>query len=80
MRAEALLTEFDVLQELRPKPNAAMITEARRQPGWKILRSIPFLGPVRSKRFAAHELREIEEIVQDRCSGFLEAWNEHFGS
>lgn len=33
-----------------------------------------------SKRFAAHELREIEEIVQDRCSGFLEAWNEHFGS
>jgi uncharacterized protein DUF4160 len=33
-----------------------------------------------SKRFAAHELREIEEIVQDRHSDFLEAWNEHFGS
>ncbi len=29
-----------------------------------------------SKRFAAHE---IEQIVQDRCAGFLEAWNEHFG-
>jgi transposase len=24
-----------------------MITEARRQPGWKILRSMPFFGPVR---------------------------------
>jgi hypothetical protein len=33
-----------------------------------------------SKRFAAHELREIEQIVQDRRAGFLEAWNEYFGS
>ncbi|HEV7920695.1 MAG TPA: hypothetical protein VGR02_07880 [Thermoanaerobaculia bacterium] len=31
-----------------------------------------------SKRFAAHELREIEQIVQDRRGGFLEAWNEYF--
>jgi hypothetical protein len=31
-----------------------------------------------SKRFAAHELREIEQIVQDRCAEFLEAWNEYF--
>jgi transposase len=53
MRAEALLTELDVLQELRPKAKAAMITEARRQPGWKILRSIPFLGPVRVAQILA---------------------------
>jgi len=46
-RAEALFAELDVLQELRPKAKAAMIAEARRQPGWKILRSVPFLGPVR---------------------------------
>ena len=32
-----------------------------------------------SKRFAAHELREIEQIVQDRAAEFLEAWNEYFG-
>lgn len=31
-----------------------------------------------SKRFAAHELREIEQIVQDRRVDFLEAWNEYF--
>lgn len=31
-----------------------------------------------SKRFAAHELREIEQIVQDRRADFLGAWNEHF--
>lgn len=46
-RAEVLFAELDVLQELRPKAKAAMIAEARRQPGWKILRSVPFLGPVR---------------------------------
>ena len=46
-RAAALLTELDVLAELRPKAKAAMIGEARRQPGWKVLRSIPFLGEVR---------------------------------
>jgi transposase len=53
MRAEALLTELDVLQKLRPKAKAVMITEARRQAGWKILRSIPFLGPVRVAQILA---------------------------
>ena len=40
-----------------------------------------WLDPVEhadSKRFAAHELREIEQIVQDRRDDFLEAWNEYF--
>ncbi len=46
-RAAALLAQLDVLLELRPKAKAAMIEAARRQPGWKVLRSIPFLGPVR---------------------------------
>lgn len=32
-----------------------------------------------SKRFAAHELREMERIVQDHRAEFLEAWHEHFG-
>jgi len=53
MRAEALFAELDVLQELRPKAKAAMIAEARRQPGWKVLRSIPFLGPVRVAQILA---------------------------
>ncbi len=47
VRAAALLSELDLLLELRPKAKAAMLVEARRQPGWKILRSIPFLGPIR---------------------------------
>ena len=46
-RAEVLYAELDVLRELRPKAKAAMITEARRDPAWPVLRSIPFLGPVR---------------------------------
>ena len=48
VRAASLLTQLDLLLELRPKAKAAMIAAARRQPGWKSLRSIPFLGPVRT--------------------------------
>jgi len=46
-RAEALYAELDVLRELRPKAKAAMLAEARRDPAWRVLRGIPFLGPVR---------------------------------
>jgi hypothetical protein len=46
-RAEALLTQLDVLRVLRPKAKAAMIAEARRDPSWDVLRTVPFLGPVR---------------------------------
>jgi hypothetical protein len=47
VRAGSLLAQLDVLLELRPKAKAAMIGAARRQSGWKILRAIPFFGPVR---------------------------------
>jgi len=47
VRAATLFKHLDVLLELRPPAKAAMLTEARRQPGWKVLRSIPYLGPVR---------------------------------
>jgi hypothetical protein len=46
-RAEALYAELDVLLALRPKAKAAMFAEARRDPAWAVLRTIPFLGPVR---------------------------------
>jgi len=46
-RAEVLYAELDVLRALRPKAKAAMIAEARRDPAWPVLRTIPFLGPVR---------------------------------
>lgn len=47
LRAELLWTELDLLRTLRPKAKAAMIAEARRDPAWSVLCSIPFLGPVR---------------------------------
>jgi len=46
-RAEALYAELDVLRAWRPKAKAAMVAEARRDPAWAVLRTIPFLGPVR---------------------------------
>jgi transposase len=46
-RAQALYAQLDVLRELRPKVKAAMIAEARRDPAWNLLRTVPFLGPVR---------------------------------
>ena len=53
MRAQVLLQQLDLLLELRPAAKRAMTTEARRQPGWKILRSIPFLGDVRVAQILA---------------------------
>jgi transposase len=47
LRAEALLTELDLLRDLRPKAKAALVAEARKDPAWRILRTIPFMGPVR---------------------------------
>jgi len=47
LRAEGLYAELGLLQELRPKAKAAMLAEARGDPAWPVLRSIPFLGPVR---------------------------------
>ncbi len=46
-RAEALYAELDLLQGLRSRAKEAMIAEARRDQAWPVLRSVPFLGPVR---------------------------------
>ena len=46
-RAEILLTELDLLRELRLKAKDAMVAEARRDPDWAVLKQIPFYGPVR---------------------------------
>ena len=46
-RAEALYAELEVLQALRRNAKAALLTAARRQPAWSVLRAIPVFGPVR---------------------------------
>jgi transposase len=46
-RATALYAELEVLQTLRPAAKSALLAEAQRDPAWPILRTIPFLGPVR---------------------------------
>jgi transposase len=53
LRAETLYAELDVLRELRPKVKAAMIAEARRDPAWRLLKTIPFFGPVRVSHLLA---------------------------
>ena len=53
VRAEASLKHLDVLLELRPSVKAAMIAEAKKHAGWKILRSVPFLGPIRAAEILA---------------------------
>ena len=47
LRAESLYALLDVARNERMHAKAAMLSEARRQPGWKILKSIPFFGPIR---------------------------------
>jgi transposase len=52
-RAQALYEELDVLRRLRPKAKVALLTEARRDPAYAVLRTIPFLGPVRVAQLLA---------------------------
>ena len=46
-RADTLYSELHVLLALRPTAKAVMLAEARRDPAWAVLRTIPFLGPIR---------------------------------
>ena len=46
-RAATLYAELDVLHRLHPKAKAALLAEAQRDPAWRVLRTIPFLGPIR---------------------------------
>ena len=46
-RATALYAELDVVRALRPQAKAALLAEGRRDPAWRVLRTIPFLGDVR---------------------------------
>ena len=52
-RAAVLYAELDVLRQLRPKAKAAMLAEARQDPAWAVLRTIPFYGPVRVAQLLA---------------------------
>jgi transposase len=52
-RAEVLLTELDVLRELRPKAKDTMLALARRDPDWAVLNDIPYIGPVRASLILA---------------------------
>jgi transposase len=47
-RAEMLYAQLAVVRELRPRAKAALVTEARRHPAYVVLRTIPFIGPVRA--------------------------------
>jgi transposase len=46
-RAQLLFTQLDYLTSLRKEAESAMIAEARKQPAFRCLDSIPTLGPVR---------------------------------
>jgi transposase len=52
-RAELLYEQLDALEQLRPKAERTMVQEARRHPAYRLLRSIPQLGPVRIAQLIA---------------------------
>ena len=52
-RAELLYRELDVLRAVRPQAQRAMVNEARKQPAYRLLRTIPFFGPVRVAQLLA---------------------------
>lgn len=47
LRAEALYAELATLAQWRRTIRLALLAEAKRDPAWRVLRTIPFLGPIR---------------------------------
>jgi transposase len=47
-RAEFYYQQFDFLRPLRKEVRGELLTEARKQDAWKLLRTIPFIGPIRA--------------------------------
>jgi transposase len=47
VRAETLYEQLELLTRLQAKAKEALLKEAHRHPSWPVLKSIPFLGPVR---------------------------------
>lgn len=52
-RAETLYAQLDVLRAWRPQAKAAMVGAARREAGWRVLRTIPGIGPIRASMLLA---------------------------
>jgi transposase len=52
-RAETLGAELDLLRALRREAKTAMLAVARKDPAYELLRTIPFLGPVRVAQLLA---------------------------
>lgn len=52
-RAEVLYAELDVLRTLRPQVKRKFIAEAKKDSAYPLLRTIPFLGPVRVAQLLA---------------------------
>ena len=52
-RAQTLFTALEGLLALRLSARATLITAAKRDPAWAVLRTIPFLGPVRVAQLVA---------------------------
>lgn len=47
LRAEALYAELETLDQWRRRIRLALLAEAKRDPAYRVLRTMPFLGPIR---------------------------------
>src|SRR5271167_907314 len=47
-RAEFYYKQFDGLRELRQEVRRELLEEAQKHKAWKLLRQIPFIGPIRA--------------------------------
>jgi transposase len=47
-RAEFYYQQLDALRPLRQEVRRELLTEARKHDAWKLLRAIPFIGPIRA--------------------------------
>src|SRR5580658_5009813 len=52
-RAEFYYQQFDALRSLRQEVRRELLAEAQKHDAWKLLRAIPFIGPIQAARLIA---------------------------
>jgi len=70
-RAEFYYQQLDSLRSLRQEVRRELLAEAKKHPAWKLLRAIPFIGPIRAALLIA--LTPFIELIRSwpGAAGFM---------
>jgi hypothetical protein len=78
-RADVLYAQLDCLLERRPAVQRALLAEAKRDPAWALLRTIPAIGRVRAALLVARMPSSHPVQSCESCLGCFDRREEQMG-